>query len=87
METVGVDYRASGKQSFLVTKKIMSQNFCSAPPDPAGELGPQSRAGIAWAPTSSDMESGGAEENAPEYLSEAGLGGDLNFFSLILFCL
>lgn len=47
METVGVDYRASGKQSFLVTKKIMSQNFCSAPPDPAGELGPQSRVGIA----------------------------------------
>lgn len=47
METVGVDYRASCKQSFLVTKKIMSQNFCSAPPDPGGELGPQSRVGIA----------------------------------------
>lgn len=46
METIGVESRANCKQSFPVTMKIMSQNFCSAPPDPGGELGPQSGVGI-----------------------------------------
>ena len=51
METIGVDYRENCKQCFLVTMKILSQDFCSAPPDPGGELGATVQGGDRLSPS------------------------------------